>query len=108
MVYPSAYPSVYPSVCLSVSVCLTLSLISLVYTYYVCVCVSRLLDDKELDCALSHGMVLSLHLFKLLKSSRRFANLFLTKQDSFKIIRCLQPIQAEFNVRKGMFELRIS
>ncbi len=57
-----------------------------------------LLDDKALDCGSSHGMVLSLHLLKLLKSSRRFADLLTTKFDPLRIIKCLHPIQQQFTV----------
>ena len=48
--------------------------------------------------ALGHGLVLSLHLIKLLKSSRKFADLMTSKYDSLKDIGCLKPIHLQLQV----------
>ncbi len=45
-----------------------------------------------------HGMVLSLHLMKLLKSSRRFIDLMTKRYDSLKNISCLTSIHLELEV----------
>ena len=51
------------------------------------------------DPSMGHTMVLSLHLLKLLKSSRRFIDLMTTvKYDSISCIKCLQPIHSQLKV----------
>ncbi len=55
---------------------------------------NRLMDDKITGGGPEggHGMVVALHLFKLLKSSRKFTDLFKKKYDSvLKGINCLEP-----------------
>lgn len=51
-----------------------------------------------------HGMVLALHLMKLLKSSRRFTDLMTKKFDALKNISCLKSIhlQLQVGVVKGV------
>lgn len=49
---------------------------------------------------LGHGMVLSLHLIKLLKSSRKFTNLMTHKYDSVRGITCLEPIHRQLQVQR--------
>ena len=41
---------------------------------------------------MAHGMVLALHLIKLLKSSRKFTDLMTSKFDSLRNINCLRAI----------------
>ena len=47
---------------------------------------------------LRHGMVLALHLIKLLKSSRKFVDLMTKKYDSIRNIGCLEPIHCQLQV----------
>ena len=47
---------------------------------------------------LRHGMVLALHLIKLLKSSRKFVDLMTKKYDSLRDICCLKPIHDQLQV----------
>lgn len=52
---------------------------------------------------LGHGMVLSLHLIKLLKSSRKFTDLMTNKYDSLKDISCLKQIHLQLQVKVGVY-----
>ncbi len=46
-----------------------------------------------------HGVVVALHLLKLLKSSRKFTDLFMKKYDSvIKGINCLEPFYGQLKV----------
>jgi len=46
-----------------------------------------------------HGMVLALHMMKLLKSSRKFTELLTTKYDSIcRGLNCLQPFHEQLDV----------
>lgn len=60
-----------------------------------------LLDDERTGGGPDggHGVVVALHLFKLLKSSRRFTELFKKKYDSvIKGINCLEPFHGQLQV----------
>ena len=48
--------------------------------------------------ASGHGMVLALHLMKLLKSSRKFTDLMTRHYDPLKGINCLRPIHMQLQV----------
>ncbi len=48
-----------------------------------------------------HGMVLSLHLVKLLKSSRKFVHLMTKRYDDLKNISCIGGIHQELKVSMG-------
>ena len=52
--------------------------------------------------ALRHGMVLALHLIKLLKSSGKFVDL-MTKNDSLRDINCLEPIHCQLQVSNTLY-----
>ena len=59
-----------------------------------------ILNDSamEEEMTLRHGMVLALHLIKLLKSSRKFVDLMTEKYDSLRDIDCLKPIHCQLQV----------
>ena len=50
------------------------------------------------EITLGHGMVLALHLIKLLKSLRKFVDLMTKKYDSLQDIGCLKPIHDQLQV----------
>ena len=55
-------------------------------------------SDKGGEIAMDHGMVLALHLIKLLKSSQKFVDLMTKKYDSLRVINCLKPIHCRLQV----------
>ncbi len=60
-----------------------------------------LMDDEKTGGGphCGHGVVVALHLLKLLKSSRRFTELFIKKYDSvIKGINCLEPFYGQLQV----------
>ena len=58
----------------------------------------RLLDESREACP-GHAMVVALHLYKLLKSSRKFTELMTTKfNETIKEVNCLKPIKDQFEV----------
>ena len=62
---------------------------------------NRLMDDASTGGGKDggHGMVIALHLYKLLKSSRRFTDLFVKKYDSvIRGINCLEPFYEQLKV----------
>ena len=67
----------------------------------ICDNLNSLLDDETTGGGKTggHGMVVALHLFKLLKSYRQFTNLFLNMYDSvFRGIRCLDQFNEQLKV----------
>ena len=64
---------------------------------------NALLNDEESGggSARGHGMVLALHIMKLLKSSRRFTDLLTKKFDAIcSGINCLQPVHMQLKARE--------
>ena len=63
---------------------------------------NKLMDDPTTGGGAGggHGMVVALHLFKLLKSSRKFTDLFLKKYESvIRGIKCLEPFYEQLKVK---------
>ena len=63
--------------------------------------VNKLLEDEETGggSMLGHSMVLSLHMLKQLKSSRKFTELLTYKYDAmYRGITALKPIHEELTV----------
>lgn len=72
--------------------------------YILLIC--SILDNRAMDMAQGHGMVLAMHLIKMIKSSRKFVHLMTKTFDNLKNIQCVGYIHDKLSSLGSSQELK--